>query len=139
MNKRYLNKTPAAVVALIAALVFIAPAQAFELKISGQVNQLIMWADNGNSRDFFVADNDNSSSRFRFTGAQAVDWGDIGFRIELEAQRNASNTLDIPNTGDGSFDFNDRWIEAYFDSKFGKVSLGKGDGAANNTAEPIPE
>jgi hypothetical protein len=124
-----------AAIALFAALMLLSPAQAFEAKLSGQVNQLIMWADNGNDSDFFIADNDNSSTRFRFTGTEAFDWGKIGFLIELEAQRNASNTLDIPNTGDGDFEFNDRWLDAYFETGFGKISLGKGSGAADNTAE----
>jgi hypothetical protein len=44
------------------------PTRAFEVKLAGQVNQMIMWADNGKQSDFFVADNDNSSTRFRFTG-----------------------------------------------------------------------
>jgi len=135
MKKWCSKMSPAAVIALIAAFVIITPAQSFELQISGQVNQMIMWADNGDSSDYFLADNDNSSTRLRFTGSQDVDWGKIGFIIELEAQRNASNTLDIPNTGDGGFEFNDRWLDAYFQTQYGKVSIGKGDGAANNTAE----
>jgi predicted porin len=95
-----------------------------------------MWADNGEDSDFFVADNDNSSTRFRFTGSEKFDKVKVGFKIELEAQRNPSHKLDIPNTGDGSgFNIDDRWLEASFDTNFGKISLGKGDGAANNTSE----
>ena len=135
MKKRCVRYGSAAAVVLFAICGLLNPAQAFEVKISGQVNQLIMWADNGNSRDFFVADNDNSSTRFRMNGAEELDWGKIGFLIELEAQRNASNTLDIPNTGDGEFEFNDRWLDAYFNTNYGKVSIGKGSGAADTTAE----
>jgi hypothetical protein len=122
-----------AVVVLTAA--FTGSAEALEAKLSGQVDQMVMWADNGKINDFYVADNDNSSTRFRFTGAQDFDDVRIGFIMEFEAQRNASNTLDLPNTGDGDFEFNDRWMDAYFDTAFGKVSIGKGDGAANNTSE----
>jgi hypothetical protein len=111
------------------------PTRAFEVKLAGQVNQMIMWADNGKQSDFFVADNDNSSTRFRFTGLEEKVPVAVGFRIEFEAQRNASDRLDLPNTGDGTFEFNDRWLEAHFKGTFGKVSMGKGDGAANNTSE----
>ena len=135
MKKRCFKTAAAVVVAMIAAFGFTAPAQSFDLKITGQVNQMIMWADNGDSSDYFIADNDNSSTRLRFLGSQDLQWGKIGFIIELEAQRNASNTLDIPNTGDGGFEFNDRWLDAYFETDYGKLSIGKGDGAANNTAE----
>jgi hypothetical protein len=55
--------------ALLATAFLVAPAAAFEAKLSGQVNQMMMWADDGNEDDFFVADNTNSSTRFRFTGS----------------------------------------------------------------------
>jgi hypothetical protein len=125
----------AAVAAVLVWAALMAPAQAFEASVSGQVNQLIMWADNGDESDFFIADNDNSSTRFRFRGSEDFERFKIGFRIELEAERNSSSKLDIPNTGDGDFNFNDRWLDAYFDTSFGKISIGKGDGAANGTSE----
>lgn len=126
-------------VAVMAVVAFSTTAQAFEASVTGQVDQMVMWTDNGEDSKFFVADNDNSSTRIRFTGADEYDWGKIGFTMEIEAQRNASNRLDIPDEGeawdDGNFEWNDRKLEAYVDSRFGKISLGKGDGAANNTAE----
>ena len=135
MLKWYLKSGLLAGLALVFVFTLIRPVQAFEVKFSGQVNQLIMWADNGNASDFFIAGNDNSSTRFRFTGNETFGKVDAGFKIEFEAQRNATDTLDIPNTGDGDFEFNDRWLDAYFKGVFGKVSIGKGDGAANNTSE----
>jgi hypothetical protein len=94
-----------------------------------------VWADNGINSEFFVADNDNSSTRFRFTGAETFDAFKIGFTMEFEAQRNASNLLDIGQDNDGDFEFNERWLEAYFETNLGKLSVGKGSGAADNTAE----
>jgi hypothetical protein len=131
-----------AVLCLLTALSLIlpvqSPVQAFEANVSGQVNQLIMYTDNGadnNNSEFFIADNDNSSTRFRFTGMEEFERSKIGFRIEFEAQRNASDTLDIGQDDDGVFQFNDRWLEGYFDAFFGKISVGKGSGAADNTSE----
>jgi predicted porin len=122
-----------------AVMVLASAAHALEASVSGQVNQMVMWADNGEDSKVFVADNDNSSTRVRFEGAEEMDWGKFGFTMEIEAQRNASNRLDIPAEGeawdDGSFEWNDRKLEAYFDANWGKISLGKGDGAANGTSE----
>jgi hypothetical protein len=121
--------------ALLATAFLAAPAAAFEAKLSGQVNQMMMWADDGNEDDFFVADNTNSSTRFRFTGAQAFGKVTAGFQIELEAQRSRSNELFIGQNSDGRFNWNDRWLNAYFDTPFGKFEIGKGDGAAKAVPE----
>ena len=122
-------------VGLLAVMGVVQQAFAFEAKVSGQVNQLVMFADDGKDSDVFIADNDNSSTRFRFTADEKFETFTAGTKIELEAQRNASNTLTLPNTEDGDFEFNDRWLELFFDTGFGKFSLGKGDGAANNTSQ----
>lgn len=135
MQTTYHTKGLVALVATAAVIFFITPVQAFDLKISGQVNQMVMAADNGYDDEIFIADNDNSSTRFRFVGEQEIDWVTAGFIIEFEAQRNASNTLDIPNNSDGGFEWNDRWLDAYFRTDFGKLSIGKGSGAADNTSE----
>jgi hypothetical protein len=128
-------------VALAASIALLAPAHAFEASISGQVNHLVMWADNGKDSEFFIADNDNSSTRFRFTGSQDFERLTAGFTMEMEAERNSSSKLNIAESAfdeksdDGDFNFNDRKLEAYFKGGFGKFSIGKGDGAANGTSE----
>jgi hypothetical protein len=121
--------------ALLATAFLAAPAAAFEARLSGQVNQMMMWADDGTEDDFFVADNTNSSTRFRFTGAQPFGKVTAGFQIELEAQRNRSVLLEIGQNNDGAFVWNDRWLNAYFDTPFGKFEIGKGDGAAKAVPE----
>jgi hypothetical protein len=83
---------------LLVVVVGFGTVHAFEAKLSGQVNQMMMWADDGNEDDFFVADNTNSSTRFRFTGSQPFGKIKAGFQIELEAQRNRSNELFIGQT-----------------------------------------
>ena len=116
-------------------LSFSRPAAALEAKASGQINHLVMWASDGENDDVFIADNDNSSTRFRFTAKEDFDRITAGFTFEMEAERNSSSKLTFPNTGDGSLNFNDRKLEAYFKTGFGKLSIGKGDGAANGTSE----
>jgi len=120
---------------ILAMVVMVQQTFAFEAKVSGQVNQLVMFADDGKDSDVFIADNDNSSTRFRFIADQEFEAFTAGTKIELEAQRNATDTLTLPNTGDGSFEFNDRWLELFFKTGFGKFSLGKGSGAADGTSE----
>lgn len=126
-------------VALAASIALMVPAHAFEANISGQVNHLVMWADNGEDSEFFIADNDNSSTRFRFTGSQDFERLTAGFTMEFEAERNSSSTLNIAEgnetSDDGDFNFNDRWLEAYFQGSYGKIRIGKGSGAADGTSE----
>ena len=134
--KKWLGNTSMAVaLALVAGSVNLSPAQAFEVKLSGQVNALVMFADNGFNTDFFIADNDNSSTRFRMTGDEELSNVKVGFILEFEAQRNASNLLDINQNDDGIFQFNERWLEGHFSGSWGKFGIGKGSGAADNTSE----
>ena len=135
MKKLYCESILITFVSLVAVLLYFSPACAVEAKLSGQVNQLIMWADNGVDNDIFIGDNANSSTRFRFTGSEEFNGVTTGIRIEFDVQRNPSSAFDISNTGDGNFNLSDRWFDATFAGTFGKVSLGKGDGAANNSAE----
>jgi len=127
------------VIALVASSALVTPTHAFEAKVSGQVNQMVMWADNGEDSEFFITDNDNSSTRFRFTGEEKFEALAVGFKMEMEAERNSSSKVNIAEgddkSDDGDFNFNDRKLEAYFKGGFGTFSIGKGDGAANGTSE----
>jgi predicted porin len=125
----------ACTVALI-SLLGMPSVQAVEVKLSGQVNRAIMWADNGKDSDVLHVDNDNSSTRFRFTGSEQVtDFVNVGVVWENEFQSNDSSKVDVGQENDGDSEFNDRKLEAYFVVPFGKVSIGQGDGAANGTSE----
>jgi predicted porin len=110
--------------------------QALEAKISGQINRAVMWADNGNDSELFHVDNDNSSTRFRLTGSEQVnDSVKIGVVWENEFQSNASDNVDIGQESDGTADFKERKMEAYFEIPFGKITIGQGSGAADGTSE----
>lgn len=139
MKKVHNSKKFAILIAIVASFALLTPAHAFEANISGQVNHMVMWADNGEDSEFFITDNDNSSTRFRFTGKEKFDALTVGFTMEMEAERNSSSTVNIAQEGeksdDGDFNFNDRKLEGYFQGGFGKFSIGKGDGAANGTSE----
>ncbi len=125
---------------IVAILVLLPSAQAVDFKISGQINRAILWGDNGDENDTKFVDNDNSSTRFRFTGSNEFDenWK-AGIQWEVEMQSNASNDtdIDISENGDTTdVDFNERKIEFYVNhNKFGRVWLGQGDTASNGTSE----
>jgi predicted porin len=110
-----------------------------ELSISGQVDRMMLWADNGNEAQLFNADNNYSSSRVRFEGrANINDDMKAGANIEVEIKSNSSDDVEIgqERAQDRGTGFEERKIEAFFDSKqLGKVTLGQGDTASNGITE----
>ena len=109
------------------------------LTFSGQVNRGVLFADDGVSNETFFVDNDNSSTRFRFTGEG--DFGDgwtAGVNIEIQAESNSTASVNqiTQNTGGGSDFLSERKLEFYFENdKFGRLSVGQGDTASNSTSE----
>ena len=115
------------------------PAHALTLGISGQINKTIGYIDNGDDSAVGFFDNSISGSRFRFTGEEDIGGGlKVGGVWEWQWQNSPTSAANF-NTY-GKFDettatLQDRKTELYFAGKWGKVSLGKGDGAANGSAE----
>lgn len=107
-----------------------------KLAISGQVNRAVNVANDGKNTAAYFVDNDASNTRIRFVGtAKATDDLTIGSRIELSLAPNESSRVNQDNEESGDFS-DQRWAEVSLASKrFGKLSLGKGDTASNNTAE----
>lgn len=113
------------------------------LAISGQINRAMNFANDGKSTKYYNVDNDASNSRVRFVGTGDVtDDVTLGTKIEVAIAPNESSQVnqeneDAGNLNNGSSDFFDeRYVEVWADSeRFGKLSLGKGDSASNNTAE----
>jgi predicted porin len=126
----------------LATLLSLPAALALDFKVSGQVNRAVLWGDNGNDDDIKFVDNENSSTRFRFTGSNEFDenWK-VGFKWENQMESNSSvddsGDLDIGSNGDvGDITFTERHMDIYFQhTKFGKLSLGQGDTASNGTSE----
>jgi predicted porin len=120
-------------------------AQAINVELSGQVNKAYEITDNSEVSDRAIVDNDVSSTRFRFKGSEDIGDGvKAGIYWEVQHQSNPSNRLDTQPTpadiGDGPTDtpqvgFSERHAEVFFESGFGKLSLGQGDGVGNGGTE----
>lgn len=140
MKNRQMKTIGLVLASLMATVLLISPAWALEAKLSGQINQMVMYADDGKDSDFFVTDNNNSSTRIRATGEEAVsDSVKVGFQFEMEALENSSNRISISNSDaagtNKTLEWNSRWLNIYFDTQFGKFEIGKGDAAANGITE----
>jgi hypothetical protein len=107
-----------------------------KLAISGQVNRAVNLIDDGKNTDLYFVDNDASNTRVRFIGtAKATDDLTLGSRLEYAVTSNESGDVNQDNEDSGDF-FNVRWADVTLASKrYGKLWLGKGDTASNNTAE----
>ena len=85
MNKKLLA------VAVGSAIAAPMTAQAIDFKVSGHVNRMIRFADNGAGSDIQQTDNTASRSRVRFTGSQEIGSGiTAGVRVEFGVASNLS-------------------------------------------------
>ena len=107
-----------------------------KLAVSGQINRAVNIADDGKNTAAYYVDNDASNSRVRFVGtAKMTDDLTLGSRLEVAFAPDESSQVSQNNESPGDF-INERWAEVSLASKsYGKISLGKGDTASNNTAE----
>ncbi|MBL8323523.1 MAG: porin [Rubrivivax sp.] len=126
-------------VALSAATLLLAiaatPARAFEYKLSGHVNRLLVQVDDGTQNRLFHADNVNSQTRFRFTGTHEVQPGlRAGINWEVGYTSNPSSSISM-TTRSVDATFNERHAEVFLLGPWGKASFGQGDGAANGGME----
>jgi hypothetical protein len=114
------------------ALALCATAHA-DLKISGQVNQRAIIGGDLKD-DISVADNTMTGTRFRFTGETEGDLK-AGFRYEIQMRQNNSAGGGSTTEGEGGFNVEVRHSEGHIKGGFGKVTLGRGEPAASNTAD----
>jgi len=135
MNKK-IQKGFVLVAIIAAAMLAVPPAQAVDFAISGQINRAAMYVDDGQTAKWFFVDNENSSTRFRFTGSNDFEnsWK-VGIVWEVEMQSNSSDEVSMTNTDTGTASFRDRKIEFWVSQELGKVWLGQGDTASNSTSE----
>jgi len=107
-----------------------------KLAISGQVNRAVNLIDDGKNTQLYFVDNDSSNTRVRFVGiAKATDDLTLASRLEYAVTSNESGEVSQDNEDTGDF-FNVRWADLTLASKsYGKIWLGRGDTASNNTAE----
>jgi len=121
---------------IAAALLAFSPAHAVDFGISGQINRAMMYVDDGSTGKWFFVDNDNSSTRFRFTGSNDFEnsWK-VGIVWEVEMQSNASNKVSMDENDTSGIHFDERKMEFWVGHKYGKAWLGQGDTASNGTSE----
>lgn len=106
------------------------------LKLSGQVNRGVLFADDGETSDTYFVDNDNSSTRLKFSGEGKIDeHTKVGTVIEVQLESNS--TADV-NQIDGSTaedELSQRKLEVYLHSDtFGRISLGQGSTASDGAS-----
>jgi hypothetical protein len=121
---------------IAAALLAFSPAHAVDFGISGQINRAVMYVDDGSTAKWFFVDNENSSTRFRFTGSNDFEnsWK-VGIVWEVQMESNASNEVSMTDPDTGTVSFRDRKIEFWVGQKYGKLWVGQGDTASNSTSE----
>ena len=108
------------------------------LSLYGQVNRALLYGDNGDASKWYSVDNINSQTRLGLLASVDTTSGwNVGGRIEYGIVSNGSSDVNQFNTTDATADsFKLRWAEVNFKSDtFGKISLGKGDSASNNSTE----
>jgi hypothetical protein len=112
-----------------------APAQGIEVRLSGQINRALLYADDGAQDDWFNVDNSNSSTRVRLTAEGPAGRGlRAGILFEVQFQSNPSDAVNFV-TRSISGEFTERHVDLYLAGAFGAVRLGQGDGAANGASE----
>ncbi len=118
-------------------MVMAAPAIAVDFKISGQITRAALYADDGDTAKWFFVDNDNSSTRFRFTGSNdfEYDWK-VGIVWEVEMLSDSSKKVNMGDDGSdfGDVNFDERKMEFWVE-KWGRMWLGQGDMVSNGTSE----
>jgi hypothetical protein len=121
---------------IAAALLAFSPAQAVDVGLSGQINRAMMYVDDGSTGKWFFVDNENSSTRFRFTGSNDFEnsWK-VGIVWEVEMQSNSSNEVSMDNTDISDVKLKERKLEFWVGHDYGKAWLGQGDMASNSTSE----
>ena len=106
-----------------------------QVNLSGQIDRLLNFADDGKSTKAYFVDNNISVSRLRLTATgQVTDDFSVGSNIELAVSPNNSSNVTQVNE-EGQDTFNVRKAEAIFlDKRYGTVSFGKGDPATKDIA-----
>jgi len=105
------------------------------LTLSGQVNPAFNVVDDGVSTSVFIVDNDTSGTRFRLDADAPLGETSLGATIEIGVSPN--NSYDVSQLASQTdADFNVRRAEVTFrNDRYGRLQLGKGSGAADDTAE----
>lgn len=136
MSRKSYSIGMAGSLAAAAFIVAVPSAQALSFKISGQVNQAIIGANNGQSTSAgFVTDN-ASPTLFGFSGSEKINPNlSVGFDYVEELSSNTSNHFDVNQTSSSGSAVKDRIGNVYFKGPYGTLKLGKLNGAANSASK----
>lgn len=106
-----------------------------KVKLYGQVNRAVLWADDGDKSNAFFVDNSNSSTRFGIDAKATLENGmTAGAKFEAEFQSNAST--DVNQTEEKTdASMKERHMDFWLEGAFGKLSIGQGNTASNETSE----
>jgi hypothetical protein len=109
------------------------------VQVYGQINKgVLLYNDGVATEDYWIVDNDNSSTRAGITGHYAPDaiWS---FDANVEAQWNPYSTSYVNQTNKGDVNFPSTLLRKaeiqITNANFGKVWLGQGSMASDNTSE----
>ncbi|MEL6766433.1 MAG: hypothetical protein AAFP17_04580 [Pseudomonadota bacterium] len=113
------------------------------LEVSGRINQGVFFADNGNDSKVFIADNDNSGSRFGLRGE--YDWNEWTSGVRLEATFEVNSTDEFSFTDSGPVGTSPADGEDFLDVRhahwyvnhpsYGEFSIGFSNTATEEVAE----
>lgn len=105
------------------------------LAISGQINRAINIASDGGSTKLYHVDNSASGTRVRFVGKAIINsTASLGSRLEFGIAPDRSSMVSQTDQTPSEV-FTTRWADVSLqDSRFGKISIGKGDTASKGSA-----
>ncbi len=108
------------------------------LEVSGQVNEALMYWDDGAETNVYQVTNDNSRSRFRFKGKAKItdDW-EGGYLLEIGVRgANSKRTDQFSDEGSDSHELDVRHSFWYLKSKtYGQVTVGQTNTATQDITE----
>ncbi|MCI5130941.1 MAG: hypothetical protein D3904_05315 [Candidatus Electrothrix sp. EH2] len=107
-----------------------------DLQLYGHVNRAVMAVDDGNDSKIFHVDNTHSESRVGLKGkVKAYEKLTVGANVEAQWQVSPSDKVSMDKESI-SAELIERKMEVYFDvKKIGKISLGKGQMASDDSSE----
>lgn len=106
------------------------------LDVAAQINQAMNLAADGNETRPYFVDNDATNSRVRLAGVARFEKGpEVGATLEIAFSGN--NSFDVSQDNPLADDFiqvrrADMWV---LDERFGRLMFGRGNAAAENSAE----
>jgi hypothetical protein len=125
--------------AFLATTAILSAGNAFasDVEVYGQVNKLIMGADNGVESNTAIVDNDASSTRFGFKAQKQLENGMVvSGLLELQSESNSSYsvTMDDDNNEENS-GITERHSRIGLGTKYGTFLIGKTSEATDGIAE----